>query len=72
VSQLRVVEPRRRTTIHLRVNTQSEIALAWIKADPDAKMAVPDANLKATTLAQKAPRLYPSGSEGEGRSSIRA
>jgi len=39
--------------IHLQVKTQSEIDLAKIKADLDAKMAVLDAHLKAATEARK-------------------
>jgi hypothetical protein len=43
------------------VKTKSEIALAKIKADLDAKMAVLEAHLMATTEAQRAPRSYPPG-----------
>jgi hypothetical protein len=45
--------------IHLQVKTQSEIELAKIKADLDAKMALLDAHLKAATEARKLPRSYP-------------
>jgi hypothetical protein len=43
------------------VKTQSEIALAKVKADLDAKLSVLDAYLKAATEATKAPRSYPLG-----------
>ena len=47
--------------IHLQVKTLSEIALAKIKAELDAKMAVLDAHPKAATEARKTPRSYPPG-----------
>jgi hypothetical protein len=47
--------------IHLQVKTQSEIELAKIKADLDAKMAMLDAHLKAATEARRPPRSYPPG-----------
>src|SRR5882757_4303248 len=39
--------------IHQQVKIQAEIELARIKAELDAKMALLDAHLKATTEAQK-------------------
>jgi hypothetical protein len=42
------------------VKTQSEIALAKVKADLDAKLSVLDAHLKAA-IAQKDQRSYPPG-----------
>jgi hypothetical protein len=48
--------------IHQQVKTQSEIALARIKTDLDARMAVLDAHLKATAEAQKTPRAPIPGS----------
>jgi hypothetical protein len=48
--------------IHLEVKTQSEIALAKIKADLDARMAVLDAHLKTATEAQKIQRPSVPGS----------
>jgi hypothetical protein len=50
----------------LQVKTQSEIALAKIKAELDAKMAVLDAHLKAATEARKTPRSYPPGARKAG------
>jgi len=47
--------------IHLQVKTQSEIALAKIKADLDAKLSVLDAHLKAATETGKVQRSYPPG-----------
>jgi hypothetical protein len=47
-------------TIHLQVKNQAEIELARIKAELDARMAVLDAHLKATTPA-KTPRSRPAG-----------
>ncbi len=52
--------------IHLQVKTQSEIALAKIKAELDARMAVLDAHLKAATEPQKVPRSYPPGARKAG------
>jgi hypothetical protein len=43
------------------VKTQSEIALAKVKADLDAKLSVLDAHLKAATEAAKVQRSYPPG-----------
>jgi hypothetical protein len=45
------------------VKTQSEIALAKVKADLDAKLSVLDAHLKAATEAAKTPRSYPPGAQ---------
>jgi hypothetical protein len=45
--------------IHLQVKTQSEIALARVKADLDAKLSVLDAHLKAATEEGSAPRRNP-------------
>ena len=46
--------------LHLQVKTQSEIALAKVKADLDAKLSVLDAHLKAA-MAQEKTRSYPPG-----------
>ena len=65
------------------MKTQSEIALAKVKADLDAKLSVLDAYLKAATEATKAPRSYPPGARigtrhagrngaGRGRANPRA
>jgi hypothetical protein len=48
--------------IHLQVKNQAEIELARIKAELDARMAVLDAHLKATTPA-KTPRSHPPGAQ---------
>lgn len=47
--------------IHLQVKTQSEIALARVKADLDAKLSVLDAHLKAAIDARETERTYPHG-----------
>jgi len=47
--------------IHQQVKLQAEIGLARIKAELDAKMALMDAHLRATTEAQRTPRSYPQG-----------
>jgi len=47
--------------IHLQVKTQSEIALAKVKADLDARLSLLDAHLKAATESGKTERLYPPG-----------
>jgi hypothetical protein len=47
--------------IHLQVKTQSEIALARVKADLDAKLSVLDAHLKAAIDTRKTARTYPPG-----------
>lgn len=46
--------------LHLQVKTQSEIALAKVKADLDAKLSVLDAHLKAA-IGQNDQRPRPSG-----------
>ncbi|WP_298255854.1 hypothetical protein [Bradyrhizobium sp.] len=43
------------------MKTQSEIALARVKADLDAKLSVLDAHLKAAMAAQKTERAHPPG-----------
>lgn len=50
-----------REAIHLQVKTQSEIALAKVKADLDAKLSVLDAHLKAEIAQGKTGRSYPPG-----------
>ena len=45
--------------VHQQVKLQAEIGLAKIKTELDAKMAVFDAHLKATTEVRKTPRSYP-------------
>jgi hypothetical protein len=52
--------------IHLRVKTQSEIALAKVKADLDAKLSVLDAHLKVATGVGIAQRGLPSGARKAG------
>jgi hypothetical protein len=47
--------------IHLQVKTQSEIALAKVKADLDTKLSLLDADLKAATESEKTPRSIPPG-----------
>ena len=47
--------------IHLQIKTQSEIELAKIKADLDARMALLDAHLKAATETRKTQPSYPHG-----------
>ena len=43
------------------MKTQSEIALAKVKADLDAKLSVLDAHLKAAMAQEKTGRSYPPG-----------
>ena len=52
--------------IHLQVKTQSEISLARIKADLDARMALLDSHLKTSAGQQKTIRSYPLGARIAG------